>query len=90
MMNFRRAPVCHECGSINCRKIEVVSHGNGPEIKIEEHLCEACFTKAIEQYQELQRQFQELLDLGVNRALANEVMLDRIERAKQAKPARTP
>lgn len=42
------------------------------------HLCAECRAKADAVAAEFKRQFQELLDLGINRVLANEVMIERV------------
>jgi hypothetical protein len=84
-MSLNRAPICAQCGSLNCQKVEVETT-DGPSIRLEGYLCEVCFTNAIALHQDLKRQFDELLALGVNRLLANEVLIDRIERLKVQAP----
>lgn len=76
-MSHLLGPTCAQCGSLNCRLVEKASKVG--------FLCPACLSVAEAKFAEFQRQFQELLDLGVNRALANEVMIDRSDRYHAAR-----
>lgn len=77
-----RAPVCAACGSLNCRLVEP------SEIGVSGHLCEVCLSRATAQHAEFKRQFDELIEIGINRELANEVIADRSARFHERRHAK--
>jgi hypothetical protein len=86
-LSLHRAPICAQCGSLNCRLVEGVSTADDV-VKISGHLCEPCLYAAKAQAKEFQRQFDDMLGLGVSRELANEVMIDRVDRFYKSVPKR--
>lgn len=80
-MLLRDVPKCVKCGSPKVRLIEVTREGLAVAAGC---MCSPCLEKAIAVADELRRQFEELLELGISRELANEVMCDRMDRRAAA------
>lgn len=63
------------CGSRNANLVEVIYGGTTVKVG---RLCRPCLAEAMAKFATLKEQFEELLSLGVNRDLANEVIIERI------------
>lgn len=68
---------CAKCGQPGFLR-EAVSPITG-RVVAGGHLCGPCWRAALSEFAEFRRQFEELLALGVNRPLANEVIIARID-----------
>lgn len=76
---------CPQCGHpARWREVHDVETGHvvasGP-------LCNPCFDAAVVEAAEFRRQFDDLIALGVNRALANEVLIARVDARSAARRA---
>jgi hypothetical protein len=74
---------CVRCGQPGFHR-EAVDRATG-HIVARGVVCDPCWATTTAEAAELQRQFEALLDLGVNRDLANEVMIARIDARRAAK-----
>lgn len=68
---------CRGCGKESTTDLEVVKD---EAVVVTASLCDACYQEAIDGFKECQRQFQFLVDNGVSRERANEIMIERIDK----------
>lgn len=68
---------CNRCGAPGAGPLDVVS--NDGVVVAAGHLCSPCTAKVLEGRREYRRQFDELIAAGVDRRLANRIMIVRVD-----------
>lgn len=74
---------CSDCGEVTEQQVTFHCALKGePETYADHWLCVECYDRDYARALELRRQFQFLLDNGVSRERANEIMIKRIDNGK--------
>jgi hypothetical protein len=73
---------CGRCGETG-RELVVVKDGS---LLAFGYACDRCFAETLAEHERLRLQFEELLAAGVDRAEANRIMIERIERNSAPAP----
>jgi hypothetical protein len=70
---------CLKCGAPTDQRIEF-----GGLMEVAVFMCEQCKDDDMIEFEERRRQFQELIDAGVSRRVANMIMIGRIDQAAKS------
>jgi hypothetical protein len=68
---------CRQCACPDALPVEVVFNGT---TVMRANFCSQCWRSAQEDFERIQEQYEELLDQGVHRKMANHIMLAAIDR----------